>query len=268
MNKKVFITGGASGLGKALALKFAKAKFDVCIGDINFSEGEKVVEKINSNFKVKAFYADCDVQQEASIQTVANDIMNKWGRVDVVVNNAGVAASAPIEDGSMQDWEWIVNINLLGVARGCKVFTPIFKSQGKGYFINIASMAGIVHLPYMSSYNATKAAVIALSETLKVELMEDNIGVTAVCPSFFKTNLDASMRSNEAMKMVVKKLFDRSPLQADDVAEMIYATYKKGDFLLVTHKKAKTALFMKKLLPINLFHKNLYKETIGLRKRK
>ncbi|MEZ5009933.1 MAG: SDR family oxidoreductase [Chitinophagales bacterium] len=267
-NKRVFITGGASGLGKALALKYAKEGYRVCIGDINESDGKTVASELAKTYSSEVIFKHCDVTSEASIQKVADDLMSEWNGVDVVINNAGVATSAPIDKGSMEDWEWVININLLGVVRGCKIFTPMFKQQGNGYFINIASMAGIIHLPFMSSYNATKSAVVALSETLKMELVDDNIGVTVVCPSFFKTNLDASMRSSEQMKKTVRKLFEKSPISAEDVAKMIYDGHQKGDFYVITHKKGRTAFWMKKLLPTKIFHQNLYKETKPFRKKK
>ncbi|MEZ5004291.1 MAG: SDR family oxidoreductase [Chitinophagales bacterium] len=266
--KRVFITGGASGLGKALAEKYAKEGYAVCIGDINDDEGKAVVHELAQKYTVDVIFKHCDVTSESSLQKVADELLQEWDGVDVVINNAGVATSASIDGGSLDDWEWVININLLGVVRGCKVFTPVFKRQGSGYFINIASMAGIIHLPLMGSYNATKAAVVALSETLKMELADDNIGVTVVCPSFFKTNLDATMRSNEQMKQTVRKLFDKSPINAEDVAKMVYDAHQKEDFYVITHKKGKTAFWMKKLLPTKIYHQNLYKETKAFRKKK
>jgi short-subunit dehydrogenase len=260
-NKRIFITGGASGLGLALANRYASEGYKVAIGDINDDTGLVLAAEIAQKHQTECKYYHCDVTKISDFEFVAQDLQKHWNGVDVVVNNAGVAASAPIDKGTLEDWDWIININLLGVVRGCKVFTPMFKAQGSGYFINIASMAGIVFLPYMSSYNATKSAVVALSETLKMEFYDSGIGVSVVCPSFFKTNLDVSMRSSERMKNVVRNLFDRSPISADDVAKMIYKGQQAGDFFIITHAKGRTAFWMKKLLPPNIFFKNLYKET-------
>ncbi len=259
--KRVFITGGASGLGLALANQYAAEGYAVAIGDINDEAGMSLAAEIANKHSVDCSYYHCDVTQISDFERVAQDLKDKWNGVDVVINNAGVAASAAIDKGTLEDWDWIININLLGVVRGCKVFTPVFKAQGSGYFINIASMAGIVFLPYMSSYNATKSAVVALSETLKMEFYDSGIGVSVVCPSFFKTNLDASMRSSEKMKNVVRNLFDRSPISAEDVAKMIYKGQQTSEFFIITHSKGRTAFWMKKLLPPRIFFKNLYKET-------
>jgi len=260
MSKRIFITGGASGLGKAMAHKYAKEGYKICVGDIDDEAGNALVSDLKKEYDVEGLYLNCNVRLEDSLEKVADQLLVEWGGVDVVINNAGVAASARIEDGSMEDWEWILDINLLGVVRGCKVFTPIFKKQKSGYFINIASMAGIVYLPMMSSYNASKAAVVALSETLKMELQDDNIGVTVVCPSFFKTNIGEAMRSSDERKKVLNKLAERSPISAEDVADMVFDGHQKNEFHVVTHKKGRTAFWMKKILPIEMFHKQLYKQ--------
>jgi len=268
MNKRIFITGGASGLGKSIAYKYAKEGYKVCIGDITDEVGNALVIDLKEQYDAEVLYLNCDVRLESSIQKVADRLLVEWGGVDVVVNNAGVAASAPIEDGPMDDWEWIMDINLLGVARSCKVFTPIFKKQSSGYFINIASMAGIVYLPMMASYNASKAAVVALSETLKLELQDDNIGVTVVCPSFFKTNIGNAMRSSDERKRVLNKLANKSPISAEEVADMIFDGHRKSEFHVITHKKGRTAFWMKKILPIEMFHKQLYKQISKFKKVK
>ena len=147
-----------------------------------------------------------------------------------------------------------MNINLLGVVRFCRAFTPLFKQQGSGYFVNIASMAGLLHPPMMGSYNATKAAVVALSECLRVELVSSNIGVTVVCPSFFKTNLAESLRTSET-KLVksVNKLLEKKGLTADDIAEVVYNAHAKGDFMVMPHKEARRAHMLKRFLPYNLY---------------
>jgi NAD(P)-dependent dehydrogenase (short-subunit alcohol dehydrogenase family) len=134
---------------------------------------------------VQAAFLPCDVTKETDLAAAAQWLETNWGGVDVVINNAGVAAAGGIADYELPDWEWILDINLLGVVRGCKVFTPLFRRQGGGRFINIASMAGLMNLPKMAPYNASKAAVISLSETLAYELAADNIKVSVVCPSFF-----------------------------------------------------------------------------------
>src|SRR5690606_11174933 len=115
----------------------------------------------------------------------------------------------------MADWEWIIDINLKGVVRGCRAFTPMMKKQGSGQLVNIASLAAVANAPTMSSYNVTKAGVVSLSETLRHELAPYGIGVTVVCPSFFQTNLaDTLLTPETGMDTTVRQLQTRSKLRS------------------------------------------------------
>src|SRR5690606_10458487 len=128
MTQRVFITGGAGGLGRAIALRYAREGARVCIGDIKPVLGGSVVEEINRDGG-EGYFVECAVRRLADLEKVCADLTAKWGGVDVVVNNAGVASAGSIEDTTMADWDWIIDINLLGVVRGCKAFTPLFKKQ-------------------------------------------------------------------------------------------------------------------------------------------
>ncbi|MAA63623.1 MAG: short chain dehydrogenase [Alteromonadaceae bacterium] len=249
MSNRVFITGGASGLGRAIALRYAREGARVCIGDINPDQGA-VVEKEIAAAGGEGYYVDCDVRRLSDLEKVRDDLKSKWGGVDVVVNNAGVATSGSIEGSTIADWEWILDINVMGVVRGCKVFTPMFKQQGFGSFVNVASMAGLMLAPLMSSYNVSKAGVIALSETLSQELRGSGITTSCVCPAFFPTNLTATMRSeNPNMGMNVNKLMKRSGVTADDVADDIYRAQTNGDFWVLPHVKERRMWMLKRHAP-------------------
>jgi short-subunit dehydrogenase len=250
MNEQtIFITGGASGLGKAIALKYARSGYKVCIADINDERGEQCLKDLRS-YGVEAFYLHCDVTKEDDIITAKNKVLEQWGSIDIVVNNAGVASSGLIEDQSLKDWNWIISINLMSVVIASKVFTPVFKQQGYGYFVNTASAAGIANAPTMSSYNVTKAGVISLSETLRAELHGHNIGVSVVCPTFFKTNLADSMRSASTnTKPMVDKLMAKSKITADDIAEDIYDAVIKKKFWVLPHRDGRVLWYTKRYLP-------------------
>jgi len=239
MTQRVFITGGASGLGRALALRYAKEGAKVCIGDINPEQGVLVEKELNTAGG-EGYYVECDVRRLRDLEKICEDLTRKWGGIDVVVNNAGVASAGSIEDTTMADWEWIMDINVLGVVRGCKAFTPQFKKQGAGAFVNIASMAGLMLAPLMDSYNVSKAGVIALSETLSHELRDAGIHVSCVCPAFFQTNLTNGMRSNiPGIQQNINKLMKRSGVTAEDVADDVFRAVEKGDFwVLPTPKSA------------------------------
>jgi NAD(P)-dependent dehydrogenase (short-subunit alcohol dehydrogenase family) len=122
----------------------------------------------------------------------------------------------------MDDWQWIVDINLLGVVRGCRTFVPLFKQQRSGHIVNTASLAGLVHAPAMSSYNAVKAGVVALSETLSHELAPFGVSVSVVCPSFFRTNLHQSLQGADAeMEQAAHAMITKARRSADQVADRV-----------------------------------------------
>lgn len=256
--QRIFITGGASGLGFALAQICAKGGWQVCIGDRDIERGEAVIGSLQK-WQPKAMFLPCDVTRMSDLEQVAKTLTEKWGGIDVVVNNAGVAQVGKISDTTLSDWQWIIDINLLGVVRGCKVFTPLFKQQGSGHFVNIASMAGLLDVPNMSAYNATKAAVVSLSETLQNELVKDNIHVTVVCPSFFKTNLNQGMRSTiDGIEQKVDKLMSSSKLNAVDIARLIMKAVDKKKSHVLPHRQGRLAWYMKRWLPRSWYQKLLY----------
>lgn len=253
---RIFITGGASGLGLALAQRCIASGWRVCVGDLAEQPDPATLPPLSDTF----MYQRCDVTREADLQSAADAMLREWGSVDVVVNNAGVAQVGAIDDVSMQDWEWIVNINVLGVVRGCKVFTPILKQQGHGHIVNVASMAGLLDVPNMASYNASKAAVVSLSETLQNELAAHGISVSVACPSFFRTNLGESMRSTvPGMQKKLDKLMSKSELSADDIASAILAAIEAKRFYVIPHKQARRAWLFKRFLPRNWYRRMLQK---------
>lgn len=249
MTQRIFITGGASGLGRAIALRYAREGARVCIGDINPEQGAAVEQEINQAGGEGLFLA-CDVRRITDFEKVRDELVTKWGGVDIVVNNAGVASAGSIEDTTLTDWEWILDINVLGVVRGCKAFTPLFKEQGAGTFVNIASMAGLMLAPLMDSYNVSKAGVIALSETLSQELRDAGIHVSCVCPAFFQTNLTQSMRSDiPGIQQNVNKLMKRSTITADNVADDIYRSVQDKQFWVLPHVREKRLWLIKRHAP-------------------
>jgi NAD(P)-dependent dehydrogenase (short-subunit alcohol dehydrogenase family) len=247
---RIFITGGASGLGRAIAKKYASQGYKVCIGDVNEQRGLAVLQEL-LDLGSQAYYLHCDITKLTDLESVKKTLLQRWGGVDIVVNNAGVAGTTgTIEDISIADWDWVINVNLLGVARGCKVFTTLFKEQGQGYFINVASAAGLINAPQMSAYNASKAGVISISETLRFELKNYNIGVSVVCPAFFKTNLTESMKSTKVdLTDKVIKMMEHSGVSADNIAQHVFTSQQKRKFLVLTHKTERKLWLLKRYIP-------------------
>lgn len=251
--RRIFITGGASGLGRALAERYARAGYRVAIGDIHEGRAEETLAIVKQSAP-DALFVRCDVRHEEELEAAASLLEERWGGVDVVVNNAGVAVAGAVDEVPLADWQWILDINLLGVVRGCRVFTPRFRRQGGGRFVNIASLAGLVHAPRMSAYNATKAAVVALSETLRFELAPDRIDVSVACPSFFRTNLAESLRAPDDQTVrMTHRLVTKARLGSEEIAERIFRGVERGDFHVLTHSEGKVAWALKRLVPFSVY---------------
>ena len=253
--KRIVITGAASGLGKALALRFAQEGWSICIADIHMERAAEVAKEVNRTGG-KALVFKCDISQEQDFKDLAKHIEAEWGGVDILVNNAGISSSGSLQDSTYDEWHRLLDINLMGVVRGCKAFTPLLAKQVQGHIVNVASFAGIASAPGMVTYNVAKAGVISLSESLRHELAADKIDISVVCPAFFPTNLMESMNNQETVA-IVSKLMKRSGVTAQDVAEHIYKGVENKDFMLITHKDARLQYSMKRLSP-DLFHLGMH----------
>ena len=177
----------------------------------------------------------CDVRDYSQLIAFAQACEEKLGGIDIVVNNAGVASGGFFDELSLEDWDWQIAINLMGVVKGCKAFLPLVQ-KSKGKIINIASMAALMQAPGMSNYNVAKAGVVALSESLLVELRQAEVGVHVVCPSFFQTNLLDSFRGpTPNVKAQIGKLLESSPITAADIADYIHQQVAKGEFMILPH---------------------------------
>lgn len=239
---RALVTGGASGLGLALVRQLADRGVRVLATDVHDEAPE--VAALDG-----VTYRRLDVTSDVDWAAARDWVVETWGGIDLVFNNAGVAAGGRIELTEMDQWQWIIDINLLGVARGCRTFTPMLKQQRRGHIVNTASAAGLVHPPRMSEYNATKAAVVALSETLFHELKADGVRVSVVCPTFFKTNLTSSLRGkDEAAQQAAAKLIDGAKRTADDIAAVVLAQVEKDRHIIVTDRDGRIAYAAKRWL--------------------
>jgi short-subunit dehydrogenase len=257
--RRVLITGAGSGLGRALAFCFAENGWRVACADIRLDRAKDTVRLI-TEFGVGAMAVKVDVSDDNSVEEMRDEILAAWDGVDVVINNAGVASAGEVANTSLDDWRWTLNINLMGVVRGCHAFLPTLLEQGSGHIVNIASFAGLANAPRMAAYSASKAGVISLSECLRGELAVagSKVGVSVVCPAFFQTNLLENSRAAEADKAIVKKLMANAPQNADDVAQRIYRGVQRGDFLILPTKTEPGRWRIKRFFP-NLFFRMLVK---------
>jgi NAD(P)-dependent dehydrogenase (short-subunit alcohol dehydrogenase family) len=198
LNGKVaFITGGASGIGLAMARAFGREGMSVMIADIEVQALESAVDELRAA-QVKAEGVVADVTRRDSLRAAALETIARFGKIHVVCNNAGVGAGGPLGEVPERDWNWVVDVNLLGVVHGMEIFTPLMLSHGEGgHFVNTASMAGLVSPPGMEPYCATKYAVLGMSEGWAQQLGPRGIGVSILCPGFVKTRIHESRRNRQ-----------------------------------------------------------------------
>jgi len=196
----------------------------------------------------------CDVTRVEEVQAMAAHVFAAWGGLDLLVNNAGVAAAGVVGNMPIEDWHWLMNINLWGMVYGCHAFIPRMKQSQRGHIINVASLAGILSLPEMACYNVSKAAVISLSETLRGELAPFGIGVSVVCPSFFNTNLLRDMRyCDEFQCTFAHAAFDNARMTSEDVAGLVLKAWEKNRLYVLPQASAKMQWFFKRLSPANYY---------------
>lgn len=252
MQNRIMITGAGSGLGREIALRWANEGWRLALSDVNdagLQETLRLVREAGGD----GFVQRCDVRDYSQLTALAQACEEKFGGIDVIVNNAGVASGGFFSELSLEDWDWQIAINLMGVVKGCKAFLPMLEAS-KGKIINIASMAALMQGPAMSNYNVAKAGVVALSESLLVELREQQVSVHVVCPSFFQTNLLDSFRGpTPAMKAQVGKLLESSPITATQVAEYIYDQVAEGEFMILPHEQGRMAWQLKQKNPHALY---------------
>lgn len=211
------ITGGGSGLGRALAMELAGRGARLLIADVDEAGGHETVGLL-TDAGAQAHFVACDVRDAEQVEQLAEAADRLIGGVDLLVNNAGIAVSGRVGEVSLADWRHIIDINLMGVVHGCHTFVPRLVAQRKGFVLNVASAAGLLAPPEMGPYNVTKAGVVALSETLRAEAGPENVVVSVLCPTFFRTNLMDRARGPQKHQTMAVKMMDKSRVQASDVA--------------------------------------------------
>ena len=249
--KTAFVTGGASGLGLGMARALANRGASVMLADINEEGLAEAVAKLRAETNAEIEGVLCDVARVDAVRRAADATLDRFGRVHIVVNNAGVGLSGEAGEIPIEDWRWLVDINLMGVVYGIEVFTPLIKSHGEGgHFINTASMAGHVAAAGMAPYNATKFAVVGYSEALAQELAPHNIGVSCLCPGWVNTRIHESglgrpsggvtreaMQQDDRFKEVAAVI--AAGLDPDAVGEWVADCVEAGRLHVFTHGEMK-----------------------------
>ena len=196
--KVAFVTGGASGIGLAMARSFSAAGMKVVIADIEQRALARAADSFApSNAEVIAL--PVDVTDRDAMAGAADEAERAFGKVHVVCNNAGVGLTGPLAEMTYADWDWVVGVNLHGVINGVQTFVQRIMAHGEGgHIVNTSSLAGQFAVPGLGVYNTTKFAVVGLSETMRAELAPHDIGVSVLCPGFVDTNIFTSERNRPA----------------------------------------------------------------------
>ncbi len=243
----VAITGAGSGLGAAMARAFAADGYRVVVTDQHEDRARSVAEELDGEGH---WACAMDVTDSAQWARLDDEIGTRYGRLDVLVNNAGVATGGMLGETPLDDWTWVLDIDLMGVVRGCHQLVGRFRGQGHGHIINVASFAGLAGAPAIASYGTAKAGVVALSEMLRAELAPAGVEVSVLCPAFVTTKLTETMRAPDGDYAArVQRWMARSGVSAEDVAEVVLSAVRRPKFLLLTHRDTRWMYRLKRWFP-------------------
>ncbi len=250
------VTGAASGIGFATARRFAEEGMQVVMADIQ----EDALDAAVSNLRAaghEVLGVPTDVSRHEQIEQLAEQALSAYGKVNIVHNNAGVVRAGALEELSLEDWQWVLGVDLWSVIYGIRVFLPLIKKSGEGHIINTASSAGLQATANIGPYNVAKFGVVALTETLRLELDEAQspIGTSVLCPGAVQTRICESDRNRElagvsrgtaseaeqSFKEMAGPIVDAG-LKPADVADMVLVAIKNNDFWILTHPEWKNVM--------------------------
>lgn len=241
--KVAVVTGGASGIGKGTARQLISEGMQVIIADIERAALEQTASELG------AVGIQTDVSDLASVQALAQAATDRFGTVHVLFNNAGVGPISRIADLRIEDWQWMLGVNLFGVIHGVQTFLPILKANADGgHIVNTASIFGLFSQPPMAAYAVSKYGVVALTEALASELQQDGsqVGATVLCSATVATNVSSSTRNRpdryargglSDFEMTEEEYRSQRWLTPDEVGSIVVDSIKSGDLYAVTHSE-------------------------------
>jgi NAD(P)-dependent dehydrogenase (short-subunit alcohol dehydrogenase family) len=257
------ITGGASGIGFAMAKRFAAEGMKIVIGDIESGALEAAAESLRSS-GAEVVAVVCDVTDPAQMDAMAHAAVEAFGAVHVFCNNAGVGGGGLSWEAPLSTWEWVLGVNLWGVIHGIRSFVPIILQQDEGHVVNTASVAGLTSAPYMGAYNASKHAVVGISETLYHEfaVLGAKAKVSVLCPGWVNTGIADSERNRPQhlteptdtspdgvataglMSQMMHDMISTG-MSPDEVADQVFEAVRDEQFWIQTHAKTDDDMWTK-----------------------
>lgn len=250
-NKKALVTGAGSGIGRAIALRFAELGVQLTLCDINRSslaETAALVTEKGGRPQVE----QTDVSDWDDMQRLADRVHKRVDALDILINNAGVATAGEFLDTPIEDWHWVLGINVMGVVHGCKAFGARMAKAGSGHIVNIASAAGYYAAPDMSCYSASKHAVMGLTESLRIEMAVHGVGVSAICPGVINTNIVKTMRTSGHMTEAqgkITEIYRRRNYGPELVAEAVVGAIAGNRAVVPVSPEAWALYAAKRLAP-------------------
>ncbi len=251
--RTALVTGAGSGIGRETALLCAARGADIVVCDVD-DAGLAEVETAARGRGRSVLARHVDVSDREAMRAFSQEVEAQIGAVDLLVNNAGVGLAAGFLDTELEDWDWIVSINILGVVHGCHFFIPPMVARGSGHVVNLSSMAGYFANPALVAYSATKFAVLGLSEGLRDELHPAGIGVTAICPGIINTPITRNTRArgaadDPAARERFVKLYQRRNYGPERVAENILKAVERDRGVAPVAPEAWAGYGLKRLSP-------------------
>lgn len=248
---RAVVTGAGSGIGRAFALELARRCGRVVCADVDERGAKETVRMIEA-LGAQGLAVTCDVAVEQQVWELS-ETAEHWlgGQPTLVINNAGVGAGGDVVgETPLGDWRRTLGVNLWGVVHGCHVFTPWLRLAGGGGIINVASAASFAAAPRMGAYNVSKAAVLALSETLAAELSGTGVVVTVLCPTFVTTNITSGELIGAAATRLADRLMRLTGASPDDIARTTLDAHDRGRLYVLPQWDARLIWRVKRLLPL------------------
>ncbi len=239
------ITGAASGIGRALADELAQAGCRLALVDVH----EERLAEVHARHEGSSAHR-VDVADRTEMLALPQQVIEAHGAVHVLINNAGVSCNRLFDEHSLEDWDWLLGINLYGVIHGCHAFLPHLMEQDEAHIVNVSSVFGIIGLPAQSSYCASKFAVRGLTESLWEELAHTHVGVTVVHPGGVDTNIVRDGRTSDQIdRPRLFRRFARQAIPASEAARQIRVAVERGDRRLRITREAYLMDWLKRLAP-------------------